>query len=263
MKLTVLMENTACCPGIAAEHGLSIYVQTQGHTFLFDAGPNEAFADNAAALGVDLSQVDVAFLSHGHWDHSGGLLRFLQENQQANVYVSDTALGQYYRGELAYIGVDQSLANHPRVIQALAHLKIDDALTLCRFENRTLPYPIDSAGLTERRGQQFIADTFGHEQYLLVEDQGRKILFSGCSHKGILNIMDWLKPDILIGGFHFMKEDVSTGSNPRLDHAAETLLAYNTTYYTCHCTGEDQFDYLKQRMGQRLHRIRAGQVLEI
>ena len=78
MKLVVLEENTACCPGVTAEHGLSLYLETGETRILFDMGQTAAFAENAAALGIDLSQVDFAVISHGHYDHTGGLSRFLE-----------------------------------------------------------------------------------------------------------------------------------------------------------------------------------------
>ena len=74
MKFTVLMENTApegSC--LASEHGLSLYLEHRGHRLLLDAGSSGKFADNAAALGIDLSQVELAVLSHGHFDHGGGI----------------------------------------------------------------------------------------------------------------------------------------------------------------------------------------------
>ena len=83
MKLWVLMENTACREDLAKEHGLSLYLQTGERHILFDAGQSGAFADNARAMGVDLEQVDTAVLSHGHYDHGGGLNRFLDRCRQS------------------------------------------------------------------------------------------------------------------------------------------------------------------------------------
>ena len=103
-------------------------------------------------------------------------------------------------------------------------------------------------------------DDFRHEQYLLIEEQGKRILISGCSHKGILNIARWFRPDVLIGGFHFMKMDPE---DPRLEQAALALLELPTVYYTGHCTGQEQFAKLKQWMGDRLHYISAGTKFEV
>ena len=93
MKFLTLMENTACREDLCAGHGLSLYIETTKHKILFDMGPSGAFAENAEALGVDLKQVDVAFLSHGHFDHSGGMEAFLKGNETAPVYLHKGAFG--------------------------------------------------------------------------------------------------------------------------------------------------------------------------
>ena len=93
MKVTVLIENTACREDLAAEHGLSLLIETSTSTILFDAGQTGAFADNAKKLGIDLNTVDFCILSHGHYDHGGGLKRFLEENDhvmQSSVLVLTT-----------------------------------------------------------------------------------------------------------------------------------------------------------------------------
>ena len=97
MRFVVLMENTAPeGSGLRAEAGLSFYLEYRGHKLLLDAGSSGRFADNAAALGVDLSQVELAVLSHGHFDHSDGLRRFFTVNQRAKVYARTTAGGPYF-----------------------------------------------------------------------------------------------------------------------------------------------------------------------
>ena len=97
-------------------------------------------------------------------------------------------------------------------------------------------------------------EDFRHEQYLLIEESGRRILVSGCSHKGIVAIAEHFRPDILIGGFHFMKvEDTN-----RLRAAAEKLLALDCQYYTGHCTGDTQYAFLKTLMTDRLQPLSTG-----
>ena len=80
MKITVLMENTAYAPEFIAEHGLSLFIETGKHKILFDTGASGAFVENAQKLGVNLDEVEFCVLSHGHYDHGGGLLRFFEVN---------------------------------------------------------------------------------------------------------------------------------------------------------------------------------------
>ena len=119
--------------------------------------------------------------------------------------------------------------------------------------------PMDTAGLLMEENGFRKPDDFRHEQYLMIEEKGKRILISGCSHKGIVQIMDAFRPDILIGGFHFMK----IAEEAALKAAAEKLFTYDAVYYTGHCTGQKQYDYLKTIMGDRLHYIAAGTILEL
>lgn len=96
------------CSGCAFEHGLSLYLEGKGHRILFDTGQSENFAVNAKRLGVDLAAVDLAILSHGHYDHGGGLKRFLELNQKAPVYLSVYAFEPHFNG-VKDIGIDPKL----------------------------------------------------------------------------------------------------------------------------------------------------------
>lgn len=266
MKVYSLMENTAYAPDFAAEHGLSLYIETTTHKILFDFGQSENFANNAARLGIDLRNVDIAILSHGHYDHGGGISRFLEINNHAPVYLNRHAFEGHYHGLEKYIGLAPELAHNDRLIFTEDYLKIDNELELCSCNDKTTTHPIDSAGLTCKQGDVFVPETFQHEQYLTIRENGRggcSVLISGCSHKGILNIMEWLHPDVLIGGFHFMKLQISENGNPILDEAAKVLSGYDTTYYTCHCTGREQYIYLKEHMGEKLHYLAAGENIKI
>ena len=121
MKITVLMENTAISPAFATEHGLSLYIETGKHKILFDAGQSGAFADNAAALGIDLQGTDLAILSHGHYDHADGLPVFLQRNSHAKIYVNEHAFLPCYHGRDRYIGITPQLRGCDRLVPPLKH----------------------------------------------------------------------------------------------------------------------------------------------
>ncbi|MCR4891404.1 MAG: MBL fold metallo-hydrolase [Lachnospiraceae bacterium] len=261
MKITVLMENTTKAPSLCCEHGLSLYIETGRHRILFDSGQSGAIIENAAELGVDLSNVDIAVLSHGHYDHAGGLLRFLQRNGSAKVYMNQNAFGGYFNRKDRYIGVDEGLKDSSQIIYTGDEYEIDDNLSLSTCNSRECRVPIDSAGLTMEMDGQRRPDTFRHEQYLLIKEDGRDYLISGCSHKGILNIENWFQPDYLIGGFHFMHIEMDDAGKERLQKAAEELLSYKTDYYTGHCTGLEQYEYMKSLMGDRLSYISTGTVL--
>ena len=189
MIITALMENTAIEDGFLFEHGLSLHIQTREHRVLFDTGQSNGFIANAGRLGIDLAAVDMAVLSHGHYDHGGGLMGFLALNSKAPVYVSRYAFDSFYAGEERYIGLDPALTGNPRLVPVGDSLEIGDELTLLSCNERTRPYVMDSYGLNVLRGDALIPDDFRHEQYLLIQEEGKRVLISGCSHKGILNIM--------------------------------------------------------------------------
>ena len=254
MKLVTLMENTSCRESLSCEHGLSLYIETENHKILFDAGQSSAFADNAEKLGVDLSEVEFAVLSHGHYDHSGGLGRFLEINQSAPVYVSRNAFEPHYSAN-GYIGMDQGLKASSQIRYVGEETVPAKGITLYQLEKA----PLDTAGLQMEENGERKPDDFRHEQYLMIEERGKRILISGCSHKGILQIVEAFRPDILVGGFHFMK----ITEEEKLKAAAEKLLEYDTVYYTGHCTGQSQYACLKSLMGDKLHYIATGTVLEI
>lgn len=260
MKIISLMENTTH-HNLIAEHGLSLYIETNNHKILFDFGQTNAFIENALKLNVDLKNVDIAILSHGHYDHSGGLFKFLEINDHALVYVHPLVFEKYYNGTEKYIGVCEKLKDHQRLVLTDDYFKINEECELWTCNDLPCIYPIDSAGLRIKQ-ESFLPDTFQHEQYLVIHDE-KKVVISGCSHKGIVNIVNWLKPDVLIGGFHYKKQNIVNHSNTILDEASEELMKHECIYYTCHCTGLEQYLYLKERMNDQLYYLACGDCLEI
>jgi len=261
MKITTLMENTTIDESLVCEHGLSLYIETAGHKILFDAGQSGAIIENAAKLGVDLSEVDIAVLSHGHYDHGNGFVRFLEINDKAKIYMNVRAFEEHLNKKDRYIGVDISLKDSDRIIYTGDEFEIDKGITLFSCNDRSLKYPIDSAGLSVVKDNVKRPDDFRHEHYLLLEED-RRVLISGCSHKGILNIETWFEPDILIGGFHFMGIEPDEMGTHRLQEAAKELMDYDTYYLTGHCTGQEQYDIMKAVMGERLGYISTGTVFD-
>ncbi|MBQ1802286.1 MAG: MBL fold metallo-hydrolase [Lachnobacterium sp.] len=282
MKITVLVENTTK-KGMTTEHGLSLYIETMGKKILFDSGQSDLFKKNAKELGVDLSQVDFMILSHGHYDHGGGISEFIKINNKAPIYANENVFGEYYNGTEKYIGLNPELKKSNRFIFTQGITEVAEGMTLYDSIGRKKLIDMGASGLNKKiyllensndklnddsknscannSGDisknglvtKFESDDFCHEHYLMIEENSKKILISGCSHNGIINIVEWFKPDILVGGFHFMKKDLDS----TLKGYAETLNSYNTSYYTCHCTGQEQYDFMKKYMN-RLNYIATG-----
>ncbi len=263
MKIISLLENTTHRDGIGTEHGLSLYIETGAHRILFDMGQTDLFSGNAEALGVDLSQVDLAILSHGHYDHGGGLRTFLEVNRRAPVYLHRDSFLPRFNAKGAYIGLDPALRDHPRLRFTEDRTELSEGLVLMTCNGLDRPNSLGHFGLTEQVGDSRIPDDFRHEQYLLVretDEQGnsRRILISGCSHKGIVDIAEWFSPDVLVGGFHVSKMAL----DERLGRVARQLQAHQTVFYTCHCTGIEQYGFMRTRM-DRLHYLSCGQAITI
>lgn len=258
MRITALTENITHNPDLSAEHGLSLYIETGDRKILFDMGQTALFNDNAQKLGIDLSAVDIAVISHGHYDHGGGLGKFLEINKTAPVYISRYAFEPHYNGTEKYIGLDISLKNNDRLIFTGDEQSIRDNLTLFSCNEKERLFSLGSFGLNVLSGGEFLPDDFRHEQYLLIEENGRRVLISGCSHKGIMDISGWFEADVLVGGFHFSKLPL----DEKLAEYAAVLNGHKTDYYTCHCTGVEQYEFMKNYM-DRLSYLSCGKTIEI
>lgn len=118
MKIRNLIENTQGAEGPLCEHGLSFYIETEKHRLLVDTGATDAFLRNAQQLGVDLEQVDTVIISHGHYDHGGGLMAFAERNPHARIWMQRLAGEAYYHKNETmekYIGLDPRIRELPRI----------------------------------------------------------------------------------------------------------------------------------------------------
>ena len=272
MRILNLLENDLGNSGCEAAHGLSFYVETENHKLLFDSSPSEVVIRNAKKLGVDLPAVDTVILSHGHYDHSGGILPFVELNPRAKIYMQHNAGGEYYAfdGEeqgFRYIGIDKKILSLPQVQLLKGDTKIDEELQVFTVDQRAYPLPSTNKRLRELCNGQYIQDEFHHEQNLLLTADGKKILFCGCAHNGILNVMETLErklgpaslPDLVIGGFHLMKRtEFSEADTAEVTEIANRLRAYKAHFATCHCTGLPVFNQMKEIMGEQLSYVYSG-----
>ena len=277
MRIINLIENTEGPSGCAYAHGHSYYVETKKHRMLLDLGPSGETLQNAQILGINLKKVDTVILSHGHYDHSGGILPFAGINDQALIYMQETAVGDYFsdRGKSAperyeYIGIDKDIAKLPQVRFLQGDNQLDEELELFTIKNRSHKLPSSNKRILVRKGDLLQCDDFVHEQFLVIRQGKTRILMSGCAHSGILSIMDAFcdkygkEPDLVISGFHLMKKAEYTGDEIReIEEIAEELKKYSTWFITCHCTGLPAFDRMKAIMGDQLTYVHSGEEIDI
>jgi len=269
MKIATLVEDTSISKKYQSEHGLSFYIETKKHKLLFDLGATSLFHENARKMNIDLAAVDTVIISHGHYDHGGGLKRFLKINKKAKIYLHSQAFEKHFskRSEdiLADIGLDVDLIPNDRFVFLYDNIKLDNELEI--FTNVKQTEQMPSNNLYKEVFANYIQDDFAHEIYLIVHENDNNILFTGCSHNGIINIVDHLKnirkliPDVLIGGFHLSQ--VKLNDYRKLEEIGKQLNNGHTEYYTCHCTGKSAYMALKKELGAKIDYLQTGSRLEI
>ena len=146
MQITALVENTSQDKKFGTEHGLSLYIEAGFQKILFDMGQSGLFADNAKVLGISLSDVTIAVLSHGHYDHGGGLAKFLEINKKAPVYISRYAFEGHYNGTEKYIGLDRNLRGNERLIYTDDIVSIGKGLMLYSCNKNAKKFHLGSFG---------------------------------------------------------------------------------------------------------------------
>lgn len=276
MKISVLMENTALSPEFACEHGLSLHIQTKAGKILFDTGKSGSFLKNAHLLGVNLALVDLAILSHGHFDHGGGLMSFLEVNRKAPIYMHEKAFGEHFsrrdqNGNGIYpIGIDPMIKLNPRVNLLKGDFSVGKGLLLFSSVPGHKYEASSNQNLLRREEGELVPDSFSHEQNLIINQGGKNILISGCSHRGIINIIEQAiqlagaPMDAVIGGFHLsIPSSGATEPDETIEAIAKALLAWPTRYYTCHCTGLEAYKKLRILMGDQIRYIQAGAELTL
>jgi 7,8-dihydropterin-6-yl-methyl-4-(beta-D-ribofuranosyl)aminobenzene 5'-phosphate synthase len=279
MKVAVLIDNNPHPElNLLTEHGLSIFFEADGFKWLMDVGASEHFYTNAVSMGINIEDVDFLVLSHGHSDHTGGLAKFIEVNQKAQIIMSAQIEGKtffsYRLQSKRNIGINYSIVtqNINRFIFVNGNMRISKNVGLVSeipiiFEtpkaNRRL-YMLNS------KGEQL--DEFKHEVVLAVNTTKGVVVFSGCSHNGILNILDacsnyFNKSEIIacIGGTHLIDSDSNNTyeSESEINALGKSIISHypNMQLITGHCTGTNAHKQLSIILGDNYKSFYSGNFL--
>ncbi len=288
LKATVLVDNTAGC-GLSGEWGLSAFIEYRGKKILLDTGASERFAKNAAALGFRLEEVDYAVLSHAHYDHSNGMERFFKENASAKFYLQECCGEDCYKKILffpKYIGLPKGVLKKyaDRVERVSEDREISEGIHLISHKKPGRDLIGKRENMIRRTENGWVTDDFSHEQSLVFETENGLVIFNSCSHGGasdiVTEVLETLggrenggentgeksgencgtqKVAALVGGFH-----LHSRTDNEVREFAEKLKNCEVPYVcTGHCTGERAYGILKEELGEKLHHLKTGLVIEL
>ena len=281
MRITALVENSRLegREDLTAEHGLSLHIRCGDQQILFDTGASDAFGRNARQLGVDIEQVDLAVVSHHHFDHGGGLAHFLEANQTAPVYLRQCEDREFYFQALffcRYVGLDRSvLERHADRFRFVAETtEIAPGVTILTQITKPHPLPKGNRRLFVQKGRTRQRDPFEHELIMVVREEEGLVVFTGCSHSGILNMIDTVTGQFpgtrikaVLGGFHLIGVpllNTMAGSKKEVAAMAREVLRYPVDrLYTGHCTGKKAYRVLKEVLGEKLEVLGTGSSVSI
>jgi 7,8-dihydropterin-6-yl-methyl-4-(beta-D-ribofuranosyl)aminobenzene 5'-phosphate synthase len=273
IKITTLSENTASTVCLA-EWGLSMLVEVDGMKVLFDTGSGIAAVHNAHILGVDLSAVDRMVLSHGHYDHTGGLLEVLRLAGQMEIIAHPDIWARKYGsmegGPKRYVGIP-FLREALEVMGASFNLsaepvKLADNVMTTGEIPMVNDYEIIERYLLVKEGEEFKQDSLNDDLALIIDTEFGLVVILGCAHHGIVNTLEHARKitgkELIyaaIGGTHLVH-----ASKERLEKTAAALMEMGVQYLgVSHCTGFASSAFLLREFGDRFFLNNAGTQLTL
>ncbi len=266
MRLVFLTDNNAIDSSFESEHGLSVYLEKDKQTFLFDTGASDVFVRNAYKLNIDLSTVDYLFISHAHYDHIGGLQAFLDINHQAKIVVSKYALNRKLfskRTTLREIGNAYTYENlKDRILFVEDKVLETDGFIAMHVDSNLYPSPKANYTLYKEVNGELIQDDFNHEIVVAIGEDNL-FVYTGCAHHGLLNMLATVESykdgfiSQVIGGFHLV--DGFEADDEIKGIASILKTKYPGSFFMSgHCTGSRAIQILEQSLGSQFQAFLAG-----
>lgn len=273
IKATIVSENCVYhLPGAVAEHGLSIFMETDRGNYLLDTGAGKAIVNNAMVLGLDLKSIKGIIVSHHHWDHTGGIGPVLDLTGGVNIYAHPEFFKESYSvtGSTArYIGVP-----YPRPLLEAKGAKfrfsdqfreIEPGLWLTGEVPRRTDYEIGDQKQMIRSGEGYVKDDLRDDQSVVVETDKGLFVILGCCHSGIINTLGYIvekmgRRDIhtVIGGTH-----LGPVSDAQRAKSIDALKGFDIERLgVSHCTGQKTALLLAGAFGERFFFCNVGTVVE-
>ena len=214
MKITVLMENDSGREGCLSEHGLSLYIETKKHKLLMDTGASSQFLKNAGCSDRYGGSGYGNFKSRPlrPWRRDSRLFGMQSKGSHLHAEAAGGAFYHVEEEEVRYIGIDPDIPGDSRSVLLEGDYRIDEELFLFSHISGRKLWPEGNRVLKRRTEKGFVQDVFDHEQCLVIRQDGKHYLLSGCAHTGILNILERYRkiyhsyPDAVISGFHMKKK---------------------------------------------------------
>jgi len=267
LALRILVDNEAPEP-LRQEHGLSVLVSRGGRDVLFDtAASPEALLGNADAMDVDLTKLDAAIVSHGHYDHTGALAAVADAAKGLRVYAHPSAFLRRWADKPGRPLKDISCPHPIEKLVSLGATVHNVEAPEVLAEGMLLSGPIGGPSqhacerFVIRKGGQILVDRFEDETVMLVRGRDGWVVITGCCHRGLRNTLRLAKflargepLAAIVGGLHLRNADEAA-----LAEAASALADFGRpAVYPCHCTGAEATAFLVDKLGKKVHPVRAG-----
>ncbi|NPV81784.1 MAG: MBL fold metallo-hydrolase [Firmicutes bacterium] len=273
VKVSILVENTARKEKLWAEHGLSLLVEVKGRRILFDTGQSgEVLIHNSRELGLNLKDIDLVVLSHGHYDHTGGLASLLNEVKCIDLYTHPNAFEKKYvkaddrvkeigspldMDYLAKSGVKLHLDRKP--------VKLDEGILLTGEIPGTTDFEEISREFLVEHDQKLVTDFLLDDQTMAIKTRKGLVVILGCSHAGVINTLKYIKSltgtdgiHAVIGGMHLEKASIS-----RLQLTLRAFMELGVDKVVpLHCTGFNARTEMARLLGERFELGSVGSIFE-